>query len=353
MDKFLLDKIQYNFPSSIQKATVNNNTLCVQLDGELMVVDLIQNHVNHLPAVNYFQLGNELLLVEKDSFSFRGAKYRKVVGMDFCVLIDQTLIYSTKNHLVLYDLNKKKEKKLLFDSSQGSIQGMVSFGRLVFVGTTAALYKYELRANMELFALDSQIVPMDTGPGVLMVHSNQIVWLLAKGLYQGFVSTDINVFLDEIRIIPFPKYTTTAIDLQLTKYHYLILMSNCIRVMNILDNDIIYTLTYSLDPDEYVIGIFKDSVKDTFWFSTNQNLYEIIITNEEENIYKIYLQKEMFEEALMLCGTDKSVVASAYGDYLFKEKNYKEAALMFADSNQSFEEISLKFYDLDDRHVDY
>ena len=69
-------------------------------------------------------------------------------------------------------------------------------------------------------------------------------------------------------------------------------------VMNRLDNQMQYTLPISLGPNEKTLGLVCDSVRKTYWVSTNQNLYEIIVTDEDQDIWKIYFERKQYKEAM-------------------------------------------------------
>lgn len=41
-----------------------------------------------------------------------------------------------------------------------------------------------------------------------------------------------------------------------------------------------------------------DPVRQTYWVFTNQSLFEIVIGNEDRDVWKIYLEKGRFDTAL-------------------------------------------------------
>jgi hypothetical protein len=42
----------------------------------------------------------------------------------------------------------------------------------------------------------------------------------------------------------------------------------------------------------------SDPVRQTYWIFTDQSLFEIVIGNEDRDVWKIYLEKGQFETAL-------------------------------------------------------
>jgi len=41
-----------------------------------------------------------------------------------------------------------------------------------------------------------------------------------------------------------------------------------------------------------------DFVKDSYWVFSTHSLYEILITDEDRNVWKLYLKQKMFDTAL-------------------------------------------------------
>jgi hypothetical protein len=317
-----VDRVQFPFQSIIEKASVHDNILCVLLKEELLVIDLVENTINsNQKVVNYFYFTHNLLLIYKDQYEYQGIKTKNRLAADNILEFGDLLLYSLKNELFLID-SKRRERKLVCEI-HGNIQGMIkveSDTLLVFVSTTKGLFKYRF-ANQTMIELDTHMLE-NTGPGCLLFDSGSLVWLLDHGIYTGVIKG--KQFLQDIRIIPFPKDTAEVIGIQSTEYHYLIQTTTNIKVMNKLDNDIIYTLDFELSIDEYVVDIYKDITKNTLWFATSQNLYEIIVTDELNDIYKIYLDRENFKEALKVCGNQKGIVSTKYANHLFERRQYKE-----------------------------
>lgn len=43
----------------------------------------------------------------------------------------------------------------------------------------------------------------------------------------------------------------------------------------------------------------SDPVRRTYWIFTDQSLFEIVIGNEDRDVWKLYLEKGQFETALL------------------------------------------------------
>jgi hypothetical protein len=90
---------------------------------------------------------------------------------------------------------------------------------------------------------------------------------------------------------------------------------------------------------------YNNILNEIYLFST-RNLYKLEIKNEDRDVWKAYLEKEEFEKALDHCRKKNlpylRKVARIYANFLY-EKGNKNAAVKFAESDENFEEVALKF----------
>jgi hypothetical protein len=47
-----------------------------------------------------------------------------------------------------------------------------------------------------------------------------------------------------------------------------------------------------------VLGLAADPVRKTYWVFTDQSLFELVVSNEDRDVWKIYLEKCQFDIAL-------------------------------------------------------
>ena len=97
-----------------------------------------------------------------------------------------------------------------------------------------------------------------------------------------------------------------------SEFHYILLSERECIVMNKLDNQLQYTLPIPLNPNEQVLSLVSDSIRKTYWLSTNQNLYEIIVTDEDRDIWKIYFERKQFKEAMAVAKVLKITIKIMY-----------------------------------------
>ena len=80
---------------------------------------------------------------------------------------------------------------------------------------------------------------------------------------------------------------------------------------------------------------------------SGRNIYQLTIENEDRDIWKAHLEKENYDLALQHCENKKlpfeKKVARLYADYIYQNNLFMEAAVMYAKSDEKFEEVTLKF----------
>jgi len=145
------------------------------------------------------------------------------------------------------------------------------------------------------------------------------------------------------------KAIQSPIDsIALTQWHILHLVEGRVIAVNRLDDRVIFDQAV-LDPGQQALGLFADQQKNTFWLFTTQEIYEIVVTDEDRDVWKVMLQTEHFDAALRYAKSpaQKDAVATASGDYLISKGSYLEAAGVYGKSTKPFEQVALTFVDND------
>jgi hypothetical protein len=192
-------------------------------------------------------------------------------------------------------------------------------------------------------------------------------WLSSQGVYHGRLLTSPSspdlgskVFA-EAKLLPrsqLPaaessggrkKPVQEPIDsIALTQWHILHLVGGRILAVNRLDDRVVFDQVV-LDPGQHALGLFADQQKNTFWLFTTQDIFEIVVKNEDRDVWKVMLQTEHFDAALRYAKgpAQKDAVATASGDYLVSKGSYIEAAGVYGKSTKPFEQVALTFIDND------
>ncbi|KAH0537378.1 hypothetical protein FGG08_005820 [Glutinoglossum americanum] len=181
-------------------------------------------------------------------------------------------------------------------------------------------------------------------------------WLSSQGVFHGRLLTSptspdlgTKLFSDAKlfprNLLPLPE-RKAVVSIALTQWHILHLVGGRVIAVNRLDQSIVYDQEV-LDAGHIVLGFVVDQKKNTFWLFTNQEIFEIVVSDEDRDIWKIMLKDEQFDAALRYARTptQRDSVATASGDYLVSKGQYLEAAGVYGKSSKPFEQVSLTFID--------
>lgn len=189
-------------------------------------------------------------------------------------------------------------------------------------------------------------------------------WLSAQGIYHGklLTSSDGNDLgskvYSEAKMLPRSQIvsaeasgkrraSTEFIDATvLTQWHIVSLVAGRIIAANRLTGSIVYDQII-LEQGQKPLGLYTDQQKNTFWLFTTQDIFEIVLRDEDRDIWQIMLQRQQFDSALQYAHTaaQKDAVATASGDYLVEKGFFIEAAGVYGKSSKPFEDVALSFID--------
>ncbi|PFH54792.1 hypothetical protein AMATHDRAFT_72557 [Amanita thiersii Skay4041] len=197
-------------------------------------------------------------------------------------------------------------------------------------------------------------------PNADQVHSlpRDMAWLTGQGIYYGTLkfNHDAEDQIDSARLLPYPS-SKGRTDLQvplsiiLTEFHFMLLYKDRITGICNLNDEVVYEEGLPLGPNESVLGLAADPVRKTFWIYTDTSLFELVIANEDRDVWKLYLEKGKHEVALRYAKTarQRDFVLRSQGDVLFGQARYFNAAQCYAQCSATFEEVALKFLDVSER----
>ncbi|KAG5652301.1 hypothetical protein H0H81_005523 [Sphagnurus paluster] len=220
----------------------------------------------------------------------------------------------------------------------------------------------ELPGNLQ----DSELRFYTPNPDQALSLPKILAWMTGPGIYHGilnFESTSDD-FIDAAQLLPYPSETDppeAPCSIALTEFHFILLYKDRISAVCNLDDQLKYEESLPLvnqeisfageKPGEKVCGVAADPVRRTYWVYTDQSLFELVVGNEDRDIWKIYLDKHQFEVALRYAksATQRDYVLSAQANAFFNEGRFFQAAQCYAQCSTPFEEVTLKFLDAGER----
>ena len=135
-------------------------------------------------------------------------------------------------------------------------------------------------------------------------------------------------------------------SISVTQFHILHLVEGRVVAINRLDGSLVYDQLV-LEPGNAPLGLYADHKKNTYWLFTQREIFEVVVTDEARDVWKIMLRDEQFEAASRYAKTaaQKDAVATASGDHLVSRRRFSEAAAVYGRSTKPFEEVALTFID--------
>ena len=191
-------------------------------------------------------------------------------------------------------------------------------------------------------------------------------WLTGAGIYHGnldFTEGEPHVMLDNTKLLPFPPtaynedsgnlVTETPLSIVMTEFHFILLYHDHVRAICQLNDKTVYEETIPLNRNEIVKGISVDDIKRTYWIYTSDAMYELVIKDEERDVWKLYLSKKEYAITLQYCKepAQKTKVYTAQAKEDFDQRRYMQSAKYFAKSTVPFEEVALKFTEKKERNA--
>ncbi|KAL6310046.1 Pep3/Vps18/deep orange family-domain-containing protein [Sparassis latifolia] len=195
-----------------------------------------------------------------------------------------------------------------------------------------------------------------------------IAWMTAPGIYHGTLNFDSmsDDLIDGAQLLPYPTFpsspslsptrknpvaSTVPKSMALTEFHFVLLYQDRVVAISNLNERLTYEEMLPVKPNEDIRGMTADPVRKTYWVYTDQSIFELVVTNEHRDVWKIFLEKGNYDVALQYAKTasHRDHVMMAQSRAFFDEGRYFQAAQSYAQCSVSFEEVTLKFLDVGER----
>ncbi|TDZ18430.1 Vacuolar protein sorting-associated protein 18-like protein [Colletotrichum orbiculare MAFF 240422] len=202
--------------------------------------------------------------------------------------------------------------------------------------------------------------PPDQNPYEEDTRKRAYAWLSAQGIFHGQLASHAegSKIFSESNLLPRsqlgssdgPGRRNTTADfieaIALTQWHIVNLIGGRVVAANRLTGEVVYDQTV-LEPGQKAVSLCVDIQKNTFWLFTGQEIFEIVVNDEDRNVWQIMLQLQQFDAALQHAKSplQRETVATSYGDHLIKKRQFMDAAAVYGRSNKAFEEVALTFID--------
>lgn len=192
-------------------------------------------------------------------------------------------------------------------------------------------------------------VPITSTHGALGFYGHpdgaaqKFAWVTGVGVYFGDLvhgSIDDNSTVN-CRIY-FRDSETPMKDILLTEFHVILLFEDRVIVASTLSNE---DITEFQLPHK-ACGFACDFLKGSLWAFCESVVYEIVINNEDRDVWKSFMEKREWSAAEKYCKGDAAklnIVNKRRANALCVEGNYSRAAELFAKTAAPVEEVALRF----------
>ena len=162
-------------------------------------------------------------------------------------------------------------------------------------------------------------------------------WLTGPGIYFGglqFGSQNAGEqVMTDTRLLPYAGFENgdpqVPLSLVVTEFHVVLLFADHLEATCLLNDRVVY--------DDFVpsrrFGPLKalamDAQTHTVWAYTATTLFELVVTEEERDVWTLYLERKQWDNALKYCKDNpakRDTVLTAQADYYFERGTYSLAA---------------------------
>lgn len=196
-------------------------------------------------------------------------------------------------------------------------------------------------------------------PKGLKVPSHMALLIGPVGVYHADLSVKAGndgswlVWSEEPSHLEFTPHQTELspdqqpLALALTNYHLLVLFPDRLRCYCQLNDEVVME---DMFPNVKMVGLTRDSVSGIVWAFSENGVYRYKVTREDRHMWRVLLSLKKYDEAKVFCHGDPvkiNKILVKYAQDRFTEGDYENSARLFADSWASFEEVSLRFLEMD------
>ena len=196
-------------------------------------------------------------------------------------------------------------------------------------------------------------------------------WLTAAGIYHGTLvfgsqSAGDSVVLEH-GLLPYPVQdpaphegaaaadaaavvaaapAEAPLALELSEFHLLLLYPSSVLALSRLNHQVACRVSAPHGwPAAPLGGLAHDGARGTLWVWGARGVLRLLVRREDRHVWRLHLEAGDYEAALSYCSdlSQRDRVLTAQADHEFERGAYELAALKYAKTRRSFEEVALRF----------
>jgi len=213
----------------------------------------------------------------------------------------------------------------------------------------------ELPSKLKYSTLSFYYGPREEGSRMFPL---QFGWLTEPGIYWGRIDPwegdSDTVTVDCQLIAPGADMDKdTPKTAFITQFHALMLFKDRVKGVCLLNEQSVFDDSYD---GTYggLVGLAHDQVKNIYWAFTEYAVYKYQVVNETRHVWRVYLEQGQYNLAMRHCGDQQAamdLILTKQAEQLFSEGKWVESAMHYAKTKCSFEEVTLKFMDLEEKNA--
>eukprot|EP01022_Parablepharisma_sp_SALTPOND_P000883 TRINITY_DN105194_c3_g1_i1.p1 TRINITY_DN105194_c3_g1~~TRINITY_DN105194_c3_g1_i1.p1 ORF type:complete len:1042 (-),score=138.06 TRINITY_DN105194_c3_g1_i1:6642-9767(-) len=192
------------------------------------------------------------------------------------------------------------------------------------------------------------------GEGVFELHS--FAWKTGVGVIHGKFrdkeDLKARVIIKEMPLEPYKRKGTIESNeieipesIALNEYSVYMLYPESLTVISKISHEI--TQTESFRHNDPMKHITFEASSRSLWLNSSKSLIRIMFQNSKKDLWQQHVESGNYTDALRHCKEHDpkhyGKVAGMYANAMFKSGKFSEAAILYAESSCSFEDVVLKF----------
>ncbi|XP_047128733.1 vacuolar protein sorting-associated protein 18 homolog isoform X1 [Hydra vulgaris] len=284
---------------------------------------------------------------------------------------------SEKNVKVIFNVNENRDIEEPLTGMHMEKMNDIENRYVVILTTPSRMYQFVGNASIEVASFQNVLsvfnpdpTPFLELPGTLS-YSNlalyclkakqtpkYFAWLTAQGVYFGeldFYKVEVKSNVTKKSRILLTTYNKNElpVSISISEFHCILLYENRFVTICILNNEEDFSEVIPIKHGT-MIGLRSDSIRKTLWAFSESSIFQYHIHQESRDVWKLLLNKNEFDLAKEYCKHNRAqmdLVLRKQAESLFNEKKYVQAAATYALTLNSFEDVVLKFLDVNDNEA--
>ncbi|CAG0920519.1 unnamed protein product [Notodromas monacha] len=175
-----------------------------------------------------------------------------------------------------------------------------------------------------------------------------LAWVTDEGIFHAEIECKGESVIGAARLIPYPDGAGRPLSMALTEFHVILCYPDAVRGISSLNDQLVFEDIIISDNHGIVVGVSRDPHSRTLWAFAEMSVFRYTIKDESRDVWCIFMDQGKFDLARKYAETNRmatDAVTSCEADSLFSAGKFNESAVLYAKTQRSFEEITLRFMD--------